>query len=199
MKNLAHITIMRKTGDEPFIGLSDKTLTLKDFWQWSCSDLIGNTARGSLAEYLVACAICKNKGSRNEWSPYDLETESGIKIEVKSSAYIQSWQQKEYSKIIFSIRSARPWDPETNNLAIEKKRQADIYVFCLLHHEDKKTINPMDLSQWTFYVLPTARLDETLPEGKQISLSKLKKLNPAVCGFSNLLEKINTTAVANKK
>jgi len=43
-----------------------------------------------LAEYLVATVLGLNQGVRNEWDAYDLETEAGLKIEVKSAAYIQS-------------------------------------------------------------------------------------------------------------
>ena len=33
------------------------------------------------------------------WESYDLLSPEGIKIEVKTSAYIQSWKQKAFSKI----------------------------------------------------------------------------------------------------
>ena len=35
----------------------------------------------------------------------------------------------------------------------EAKRHSDVYVFALLAHLDQRTINPMDVSQWRFYVL----------------------------------------------
>jgi hypothetical protein len=41
---------------------------------------------------------------------YDLITSTGIRIEVKSSAYLQSWSQKRLSTISFSISPARYWD-----------------------------------------------------------------------------------------
>lgn len=31
--------------------------TLADFWSWAHSDLMGNTERGILAEYIVACSL----------------------------------------------------------------------------------------------------------------------------------------------
>ena len=43
---------------------------------------------------------------------------------------------------------------EDNNYSEEKLRRADIYIFCLLGHKDQTTINPMNLNQWVFYVLP---------------------------------------------
>jgi hypothetical protein len=34
--------------------------------------------------------------------------------------------------------------------APDAKRQADVYVFALLAHEDRTTIDPLDLDQWKF-------------------------------------------------
>lgn len=195
MKDLPPIKAARKTGDEAFVGHSDaKSLLLKNFWQWSASDLVSNATRGVLAEYLVASALGLSEGVRSEWDAYDMETEAGLKIEVKSSAYIQSWYQRRLSQISFGIQPTLAWDYETNLQAKEKKRQADIYVFCLLHHKDNDTTNPMDLSQWTFYVISKNQLESVRPERKSITLGKLKKLGPIECSFSDLNKTINSTA-----
>ena len=194
MNDLSPIKASRKTGEEVFIGMGKgKLLTLKDFWQWSSSDLVSNATRGILAEFLVASTLELNHGVRNEWDSYDLKTETGVKIEVKSAAYVQSWYQQKLSNIIFNIRSTFAWDYKTSRFAKEKKRQADVYVFCLLHHEDKKTINPMDLSQWTFYVVSTKKIEQTCKDIKSISLSRLRKLNPMVCNFDGLKEAIENS------
>ena len=195
MKNLPPIKVNRKTGYESFVGVGNgKSLTLKNFWQWSTSDLVSNVTRGVLAEYLVASALGLNQGIRNEWDAYDLKTETGLKIEVKSAAYIQSWYQRRLSQITFSIRPTLAWDYETNLQAKEKKRQADIYVFCLLRHKEKNTIDPMSLSQWTFYVISTKQLEQIHPERKSITLGQLTKLSPKECSFGDLKEIINSTA-----
>lgn len=52
---------------------------------------MGNTVRGVIAEFLVASALGISGDMREAWSPFDLLTEDGIKIEVKSSAYVQQW------------------------------------------------------------------------------------------------------------
>ena len=196
VKDLPPIKTARKTGDETFVGHGDaERLILKNFWQWSVSDLVSNAARGILAEFLVAHALGLDLGIRNEWDAYDLKTEAGLKIEVKSAAYIQSWYQKKLSQIIFSIRPTLAWDYETNRQAKEKKRQADIYVFCLLHHKDQDTINPMVMSQWTFYVISKNQLESVRPERKTITLGKLKELSPKECNFSSLKEAVNSTTV----
>jgi len=36
--------------------------TLRDFWAWAYSDLIGNTERGRLAEFIVAMALGITEG-----------------------------------------------------------------------------------------------------------------------------------------
>lgn len=104
------IEVVPKKGDEEFQNTGQAiNAVLIDFWRWSASDLVSNATRGILAEYLVACAIGIADGARVEWDAYDLlipktDNRAEIRIEVKSSAYLQSWQQKKLSKIIFSIR-----------------------------------------------------------------------------------------------
>ena len=45
-------------GNEPFtLHGSDTSIILQDFWRWSCSDLLNNTQRGVLAEFLVHSAL----------------------------------------------------------------------------------------------------------------------------------------------
>ncbi len=141
--------------------------------------------RGLLAEFIVGLAVGSPQTVRSEWDAFDVLTNSGIKIEVKSAAYIQSWEQKRPSLIQFGIRPTREWDYANNKFSIEAKRQADIYVFCILSKQDQKTLNPLDLDQWEFYVLGTDKLGQLGPQ-KTISLSRLVKLNPVKTSFEGI-------------
>ena len=108
--NLPPIRIIRKSGQEPLVynETSQLSASVLDFWQWSSSDLLSNVTRGVLAEYIVALSLGVNKKLRQEWDAWDL-TYKGIKIEIKSSAYLQSWKQNDYSKIVFHLLAgARP-------------------------------------------------------------------------------------------
>ncbi|MDE2756857.1 MAG: hypothetical protein OXI92_09980 [Acidobacteriota bacterium] len=183
-RELPRITVIRRTGTEPFIGTEH--LRLKHFWEWSASDLVSNATRGILAEFLVAAAIGQSDGVRSEWDAYDLQTASGLKLEVKSSAYLQSWYQRVFSKITFSIRPTRAWNAQTNQYDSEAQRQADVYVFALLHHKEQDTVNALDLSQWTFYVVSRQRLECARPNRKSIALGQLLKIGPRVSTFHEL-------------
>ena len=69
------------------------------------------------------------------------------------------------------------WIPEKNDFGTERKRQSDVYVFCLLSQQVKADINPLDLEQWEFYVVPTAVLDKELGDAQSISLSRVKQFS----------------------
>lgn len=179
--NLARITPSRKTGLENFAnGKVPLDFDLLSFWQWSCSDILSNATRGVLAEYIVAKALGISVDVRMEWDAYDLQTTSGTKIEVKSSAYLQSWGQRKLSTITFGVPKRRAWDATTNRLGAESHRQADIYIFALLAHTDKQTVNPIDVSQWEFFVLPTVVLNERKRSQHSIGLKSLKLLTKSV-------------------
>jgi hypothetical protein len=96
-------------------------------------------------------------------------------------------KQKQFSKPSFNIGKTKAWDYIENTYEVESKRQADVYVFALLSHKDKKTLNPIDTSQWEFYVLSTKEIDEKLGDSKQVSLNTLIKINAIKCDFSRLL------------
>jgi hypothetical protein len=173
------IIAKKKSGKEKFKNNNEETeFSLEDFWKWSVSDLLSNATRGRLAEFIVATALgidVKNQ-IRDEWSAWDLTTKDGIKVEVKSAAYIQSWNQKEPSKISFLVPKTRAWNPITNKQAGTAERHADVYIFALLKHEKQETIDPLKLDQWSFYVLPTSVLNKRERSQHSIMLASLRNL-----------------------
>ena len=184
-QSLGQITPQRLTGDEPL----PTGATLLHFWQWMGSDLMSNTLRGALGEYLVALAVGAAdtmNGVQEEWAPYDVHSPDGVKIEVKTSAYIQTWHQSALNPPRFGIAPRMAWDAATNSWTIAKQRWADVYAFCLHHHQDQTTVNPLDLSQWTFYVLPTATLDQTVGGQQSIGISGLQRIGAQTASYDDL-------------
>ena len=151
---------------------------------------------GALAEFIEAKAIGCPAQTRNDWTAYDLVSPSGIKVEVKSSAYLQSWHQKRPSRPRFSIRKSLEWAPKTNEYVGQSRRHSDVYVFCLLSFRgDKHFLNPLDLTQWEFYVVRTADIDELFGDRQGISLREVQQLSQpyAVEEFPNAIESAATT------
>ena len=104
------LKVKSKTGEECFFsseGLPGPPLL--NFWQWAFSDISTNSMRGIVAEFIVASALGVSRNFRNPWLEYDLTTRSGLKIEVKSAAYLQSWPQSKESPITFSVAKSRKW------------------------------------------------------------------------------------------
>ncbi|MET9879436.1 hypothetical protein ABZZ36_33145 [Actinacidiphila glaucinigra] len=183
---LGALVIRRRSGSEPIRADGETVTTLGEFWSWACSDLANNTMRGVLAEYLVATALGAAGGTRTEWDSVDIRTPEGWRVEVKSAAYLQSWAQSRHSPISYSIAPASAWDAPTDTTSADVLRHSDVYVFCLLRHRDKENLDPLDLDQWTFYVLPTRVLDERCAGQKSIGLSGLLELSPLETGFHGL-------------
>ncbi|MFN8240249.1 MAG: hypothetical protein U0X39_05790 [Bacteroidales bacterium] len=190
--DLDYIRFTKKSPADQIINCG-KSKTLLDFWQWAYSDLVGNTERGILAEYLVALACNIEESERISWDSFDLLVDDKIKVEVKSSSYLQSWRQKNYSRPIFGIARTKAWDPVSGIFESQSKRQADLYVFALLSHQDKPTLNPVDTNQWEFYVLSTRIINSFMGDKKSISLDKIKELGAAKCDFKNLHFNIQVT------
>lgn len=186
---LEQITVTKKTGTEPFVGARD--ITLADYWAWAHSDLVSNAERGRLAEFIVSNALGAEMTCRVEWDAYDVLTPEGIKVEVKASGYVQTWVQKDYSFPNFGIRPTIGSSDGGATFTGPRQRQADVYVFCLHVHKDQETINPLDLSQWEFYVLPTSTLNEKMADAKAISLAKLISLGAVKTDYAGLAEAVS--------
>ena len=194
---LQRIEPKTQSGDEPFrAGKETLGFTLQDYWRWSGSELMSNVARGVMAEYLVAKALGLTDAPREEFGEFDVEVPRCGTVEVKSAAYIQSWKQKDYSRISFDIAKKKSaWNPKTGK---ERKldppeRIADVYVFCLLKHKCQETIDPLDVEQWEFFVVPRSKLDhEDWKDRKSIGLKSLvglTKRNGSI-GYEELKDEV---------
>lgn len=171
----------------------DLCFNMLDYWQWAYSDLIDNTERGVFAEYIVKSALSLNGPDTNQgsrwWHPYDLTGPSGLRLEVKSSAYIQGREQADFSKISFSIAPTKLYN-EYADYSIEAKRHSDVFVFCVWNTKDRSS-SPLNMDLWDFYVLSTSVLDQEKPDQRSISLSALLALSPKKCSFSELRKTIS--------
>jgi hypothetical protein len=178
MNYLGPLTPKRLLGSERFRSAGQSLeFDVLEFWRWSASDLVSNATRGRLAEFITARALgAPTLGVRDEWAAYDLETPEGIKVEVKSSAYLQSWAQAKPSSVLFNVSKARAWDRESNRQAAVPTREAEVYVFALLGHQNKETLDPLDIDQWEFYVLPTRALNERKRSPHSITIKSLRAL-----------------------
>ena len=165
--------------------------TMQDFWSWAYSNLTSNTQRGMYAEYLVSIALDAVTSIRTDWAdwgPYDVLTPEGIKVEVKCSAYLQAWKQRNLSKLIFSIAQTHKFDFNADAFTYDSEfvRHADVYVFCVETCKSPDELNERDLSQWEFYVVSTAQINKELGSQKTVSPSTLLKIGARKVSFCDL-------------
>lgn len=155
------------SGREHFVGVDG---TVLDFWRWAMSDLRMNNVRGYLAEFLVAQAAGAS-GRRVEWDAYDLVTPSGVKVEVKSSGYLQAWSQPNgLSRPTFRVPETNGWD-HAKGATVGTSWHADVYVFCVHTAREHDAYDVLDAQQWDFFVLPRQIVAER--NGQSISLAWL--------------------------
>jgi hypothetical protein len=185
-KKFPAISPLRLTGAERFVtSASVATPTVLDFWRWSTADLMSNATRGILAEFIVAHALGVTEEIREEWAPVDLTYEH-TSIEVKCAGHLQAWGQDAFTVPKFGVRKTRHYDRATGDYRGEPRRQASLYVFCLHHCRDPATVNPLDLDQWSFYVVPTRDLDDRFPSAEELTLSRLEALHVAPVAYADL-------------
>ena len=173
---LGPLTPRLLTGGEPLeLEGASVGACVGDFWAWANSDLVDNTQRGILAEWIVGLALQVDLSApRVTWATFDLLTPEGVRVEVKSSAYLQSWGQPQLSRVSFNHAPRRGFDAETGVSDDAPRHHADVWVFALLAHTDKATVDPLDLDQWEFYVVPTHELAQRTRSQSSITLASLR-------------------------
>ncbi|MDP9359217.1 MAG: hypothetical protein M3R02_28820 [Chloroflexota bacterium] len=167
------------TGDEPIL----PDVTVRDFWAWALGDLRLNANRGMLAQFLVAKAVGDTRLRDDGWGDFDVLTPERIEVEVKSSGYLQSWQQARPSKIVFSGLMGRRWSAETGYTATPEVR-ADVFVFAVHTCQDPNAYDPLDLTAWAFYVLPATIIREL--GQKSLSLPRVQSLGGSTLAWPDL-------------
>jgi len=135
-----------------------------------------NDVRGVFAEWLVAKLLNMPLSVRDSWSEWDLITRDGVKIEVKASAYLQAWSQKQPSRIVFTGLKGRRLNTRTNRYARTATYNADIYVFCVQIEKDPDGWDALDLGQWRFYLVTRSEIEQF--NRKSLSLGSLAKMCP---------------------
>ncbi len=177
-----------QVGDRPLnhptdtlCGADLEPTTLQDFWIWAFSDLCDDDVKGIFAEWMVLRLLGISTSRRCSWADNDLVLESGVTIEVKSSAYWQSWRALDGLGRTREIVGTPHLDEAKIRFcglvrgrsdlgeAHSPKLRSHLYVFAFQHHPDYQTWDAMDLSQWEFYVVPASALP-----AKSVSLKSLR-------------------------
>jgi hypothetical protein len=156
--------------------------TLTDFLVWAYSDLCDDANKGVFAEWLVAKILDIPTQRRYLWANSDLLSREGIKIEVKASAYWQSWKaldpdgsHKDLSKVVMQpdskIRFSNLITKDTiyNSIESAASLKSDLYCFCFHNEKNYQQWNAMDIEKWEFYLVKAEAI-----KTKSVSLKWLK-------------------------
>lgn len=144
---------------------------LDAFCRWNSGPLMQNRTRSAYAEWLVHRALGVDPGlHRLEGAELHLRV-GELTLEVQSAAYLQAWPQPQVSRISFPI----------------EPRIATAVVFCLLEEQDPQVVDPQDLKQWRFWVVPTRSLH---PERKSIGLQALIRAHGEGLPFEELADRV---------
>jgi hypothetical protein len=186
--------------------------SLLDFWRWGFADQCDDDLKGYFAEWMVGTIIGlpMSTSRRVSWADSDLITPDGTRIEVKASAYWQSWKlvnedgtrkpvpppvTPETTAIRFSGLQARTsTGPAAAPTSEPRRFKSDIYVFCMHAQTDPSAWDAWTLAHWEFYVMTREEL-VARHTGNSISLATLRGIRPSMSAreFQNhmrhLLEK----------
>jgi hypothetical protein len=149
---------------------------------------VENVQRGVFAEFLVATALGVTHVKRVGRAGYDLDYDSK-KIEVKSSAYLQSWLQRALTRPVFSIGTHQQWIERTGAFE-DPRRVADCYVFCLYHDKDAPDAEVLNVARWTFCALRITALIQHCQAAKTLSLERLEEIATPV-SFDGLKRRVD--------
>ena len=128
-----------------------------------------------------------------DWGPCDFRHRtSGLRIQVKQSAALQSWNAGETARINprFSIEEKTGRYEDGTTWIAERSRNAELFIFAW-HPKTGHDADHRDPDQWLFHVVAEAKL----PPAKSISLASVSALAPPV-SFSKLLGAVREVSTA---
>lgn len=185
-------------GTDPFVGMTGNA-QVQDFWQFALGDLRMNNARGYLAEFLVGKALHMEPLVRTEWDSFDL-LYGDITIEVKSSAFLQAWEQRKISTLSFSGLQGTRYHPRAlkgGEDPLGRRYNAMVYVFCVHTAVTHEEYNPLDVSQWQFHVAPRSDLAAT---GLQsVGIGRVGRLSHGPTAWADLASTITAAAAGQAR
>ncbi|MDQ0239522.1 hypothetical protein [Arthrobacter bambusae] len=185
------------SGDEPFTGMPGTTV--RDFWQFALGDLRMNNARGYLAEFLVGKALGIKDLKRVEWDSYDLLF-GDITIEIKSSAYLQSWEQKKISALSFSGLQGTRYHPRAPGDGMDpagRRFNAMVYVFCAHTETEHAKYDQLNVLQWEFHIVPRSVLAAT--GLKSLGIAKVRQLSGGPTPWAELASRVTAVAADQRR
>jgi hypothetical protein len=172
---------------------------VEDFWQFALGDLRMNNARGCLAEYLVGRALGIEPLQRIEWDSYDLLF-GEITVEVKSSAYLQLWDQKRLSTLSFSGLQGTRYNPRAPNGGedpLGRRFNAMVYVFCVQTATEHEFYDQLDATQWEFYVV--SRSDLAATGHKSLGIARVKELSKGPTEWEDLKSAVTAASLGQAR
>lgn len=183
------------TGNEQFhLRENCQKETVKDFWAWSMSRLLADGPRGDLAEFIVNTALGMDiTNAKRGWGECDMVYRD-TRIEVKCSSVLQAWNRSTPTNPVFSIAKTLNCDIQETDTGyvyvgrdnLPPKRRSEIYVFCLFANADRETADPLDLSQWKFYIVPTRIINEKCGGKRSISMKGISRLGVDSVGYHEI-------------
>ena len=149
--------------------------------------LVTNVQRSMLAEVIVAEALEPDwTWCAADYASCDFRHHGGVRLEVKQSAALQTWNadSKRISRASFDI-APRTGEYVDGAAWVEGVgRNADIYVFAY-HPVADSTADHREPTQWQFYVV----LEKALPAQKTLALSGVAALVDPV-SYSGLSKRV---------
>ena len=135
--------------------------------------VMNNVHRSEYVEAMVFLALRDSGWTRQmPWEWWDLEHESGVRLEVKQSAAAQGWGTESKSPPRFDIA------------ARQSIRHARIYVFAW-HGGRLAAADQRDPNTWDFYVVA----ESDLPAQQTIGLAALRSLSTP-CRIEHLADRV---------
>ena len=140
---------------------------------------MSNAYHAEYIEALVAVALRESGWTRKApWEAWHVEHESGVRLNRKHSAAVQSWgNDAPLTSPRFSIAPGKVyWNEEAGELHTAQQSPCRHLRLRLARAGTGESADQGDPKSWEFYVVP----EPDLPKNKSISLKALKGLTAAV-------------------
>lgn len=158
------MAVTRREPNTPLRGPRGEELArLSDFWTWAYAGSDADAEPRTMPHYLVELALGRTPSRRWGARPTGAaamrqQLLDALTIEVRGASEVPSLARTGAANITFSLAN-RP--------------TVDAWIFALLAHTDPSTIDPLDATQWAFFVVPDVFLELAHARSRSITLTQI--------------------------
>lgn len=152
--------------------------TLGDFWSWAFSDLLDHDVRAAFAQFVVCLGLDRTALPRVSWTGGDLPYR-GRSLRVVHLGHVAAWDVDAPATVWQGAEGERDphWSRQRDAVVeLGGEGAADCWIVSHDPRRDPRALDPLDVAEWEFFVLPHHAVELEAGPERVLALRRMRFL-----------------------